>query len=327
MTTKDIPRDLNNLLFGVDPFESSNSNVVFDTNSKLHIFANEIKSKVMEVKSPEPSLESQDEFDKKTSQSLNLNNSLSKTSTNISEIENSETNRFETQSQMIEISNIPGVENEELEQEDDKLSNSDNSKTPCPPKMVSLELDPLKSLRLDGIQNIQSNLVKINNGHIKPQISIRIKAYDNQPSGVSYIYTNNPLPGWKKEIIIRVSGKTRGRAEVQYIHENRKLRNKTDLMTFVEKNPGFLSQIKLFEFKSTNCICHSFVSDGSRKRLKCQFGYCGCESFFHPECVGMGLKTNSQFNQLLKDSFICPFCTFYLEGTNMTNHHQFKNCK
>ena len=49
-----------------------------------------------------------------------------------------------------------------------------------------------------------------------------------------------------------------------------------------------------------------------RSYIECSFGHAGCNRWIHPECVGLGARSEQELTLLPR--VICPFCAHYLEG-------------
>jgi hypothetical protein len=133
-------------------------------------------------------------------------------------------------------------------------------------------------------------------------------------SGVSFIYENNPYPGWKRELILRIGGKSKGRIDIHYIlpNEEKKFRGKSELQSYLDlTNNNHQWDVEKFDFKTVFCVCQT-SEDPYRNFMECSFGKCGCNSWIHPECVGFGTRRERELKGLPK--LICPFCSTYLKG-------------
>lgn len=131
-----------------------------------------------------------------------------------------------------------------------------------------------------------------------------------------FCYPDNPITGWKREIIVRMSGRTIGHTEVVYVspQQNKRIRNKNDLIAYFNKYDISMTLLPKFSFHGVSCICHS-SDNSSNIHLECSFGLCGCRQWLHPKCVCLDpLMTKVQIQEL--DAMICPFCVAYLEELN-----------
>jgi hypothetical protein len=186
-------------------------------------------------------------------------------------------------------------------------------------------------------------------------------------SSVKFDYEDFPTKGWKKEIYLRLGGKTKGKVDIHYCAPDnvRKFRSKGDLQIYMEREDMNLAYLDLFEFQSTFCVCqkpdnssnnnnnhhnphhyetgvvatnhsestvsspsphtHSTnlnlahpsimttIMDHENTFIECSYGKAGCNTWVHPQCVGLGYKTKEEIQQMKK--IICPFCVAYLEGS------------
>lgn len=150
----------------------------------------------------------------------------------------------------------------------------------------------------------------------------------NEITGVSFVYENIPLPGWRKELVLRIVGNSAGRIEVYYANPTRekRFRSRQELQTYLEAeimktnpnntNPNNVSLIihstlNNFDFKPVFCVCQC-SEDPFRNYVECSYGKIGCSKWIHPECVGLGSRSKTELDSFPK--VICPFCTIYLRG-------------
>lgn len=134
----------------------------------------------------------------------------------------------------------------------------------------------------------------------------------------SYSYEDNPLPGWSKNICVRMGGKSQGSLEVTYSppDRTRRLRSKLEVQAYAMRYNLSSSLSSRFDFRSVFCVCHTPEDDGNY--LECSFGRAGCNRWLHPECVGLGKRKEGQLRDMA--TVICPLCTVYLESIGATHY-------
>lgn len=144
-----------------------------------------------------------------------------------------------------------------------------------------------------------------------------IESFDQWPSLVvstnpSYSYEDNPLPGWTKNIGVRMGGKGQGSLEITYSppERTRRMRSKMEIQAYFTKYNLPNSLVNRFDFRSVFCVCHTPEDKGSY--LECSFGRAGCNKWLHPQCVGLGRKKEGELRDMV--TVVCPFCTVYLES-------------
>lgn len=131
---------------------------------------------------------------------------------------------------------------------------------------------------------------------------------------VGYISEDNPFRGWVRDVMIRMTGKERGYADVHYINPEctKRLRSRNDLLQYFDRHGLPLEAMSLFDFRRPYCVC--FSSEDSRSHyLACNYGLAGCGGWVHPHCVGLGFRSQEELERL--PPVICPLCAAYLEGT------------
>jgi hypothetical protein len=140
----------------------------------------------------------------------------------------------------------------------------------------------------------------------------------------AYCYENNPAPGWRREVTVRMSGKTRGKLNVHYVTPDklRRFRNRQDLHAYLQRThsaslgPNFIDR---FDFQTAFCLCHG-NEDHTRSFLECSFGLAGCNQWLHPECVGLGTRSEQELALLPK--VVCCYCAAYLDGLGQLEEYQ-----
>jgi hypothetical protein len=176
-----------------------------------------------------------------------------------------------------------------------------------------------------------------------PQLTLRFKTSSNSSSssssqqqqsqekiltGVSFLYENDPYPGWTKEILLKLTGKNKGNLIISYFNHydtTRKFTNHEEIRSFFiqesNKLPFLKDQgIEKFDFSSVFCICQK-KEDPFRNYVECSYGKCGCNTWIHPECVGLGSRSEKELKDFHK--VICPFCSIYLMGIDpLIAHNQ-----
>jgi hypothetical protein len=167
-----------------------------------------------------------------------------------------------------------------------------------------------------GFSALKAFLKELRNTyHAIPKLILRNKPSSGSAkvlTGVSFIYDDNPYPEWKRELILRLSGKSRGRTDIHYHHDHRKFRGKTELQCYLDaiRNPQQW-EIERFDFKPVFCVCQK-CEDPFRNFMECSYGKCGCNAWIHPECVGFGSRNEHELKGLPR--LVCPFCSVYLKG-------------
>lgn len=171
-----------------------------------------------------------------------------------------------------------------------------------------------------GFLRIKQYLAKLESKmpELVPSVTIKClkDSNGNDTSSISNVvfkYNNNPMSGWKKEVKLRMAGKTKGKFDVSYINEKyeRRLSSKGEVLQFVEEEKLHPSIGEKFDFRSVFCVCQT-SEDPCRNFIECSYGFCGCNAWIHPECVGLGARSEEDLQKMKKA--ICPFCSYYLEG-------------
>ena len=137
----------------------------------------------------------------------------------------------------------------------------------------------------------------------------------------SYTYEDNPLPGWSKNICVRMGGKLQGSLEITYCppERTRRLRSKIEILAYLTRYNLSTYLTSRFDFRSVFCVCHTPEDSGSY--LECSFGRAGCNRWLHSHCVGLGKRKEGELRDMA--TVICPLCTVYLESIGA--HDYMKN--
>ena len=142
-----------------------------------------------------------------------------------------------------------------------------------------------------------------------------LENFDDWPSyrgaaNPSYTYEDCPLTGWKKNVSVRMGGKTQGSTEVSYTPPDglKKLKNKMELNEYLTRNNMSTNIISRFDFRGVFCVCHEPEDGGSY--LECSFGRTGCHGWLHPQCVGLGRRDEHELRKM--STVVCPLSTIYL---------------
>jgi hypothetical protein len=146
-----------------------------------------------------------------------------------------------------------------------------------------------------------------------------------------FSYLNDTLPGWRRDITLNI-GKSQGTLLSSYMPPDgsRRVKSKHDLKLYLESHETTLEELfranlqpyvlsseampRTLELKTVYCVCHQPAMKGPY--LECSYGFCGCQGWVHPECVGLGPMTEEEMEEI--ESVVCPLCTCYLEGINDT---------
>lgn len=133
-------------------------------------------------------------------------------------------------------------------------------------------------------------------------------------TNAAYCYDHNPAEGWRREVSIRMSGKSRGSIDIHYVtpDKTRRFRSRQDLQSYLTKINASSNFINAFDFRTLFCLCHD-NEDPSRSFVECSYGLAGCNKWLHPECIGLGRRTDKELELMPK--VICPYCAAYLKGT------------
>ncbi len=174
--------------------------------------------------------------------------------------------------------------------------------------------DPKVPLQIEGFEHMSKVINLVHPGDINILIyeGNRIHHDSVRPA---FSYPDTPLPGWSKELMIRMAGASKGYNEISYLppDRSRRIKNKHELIEFVSRNGITNSIVNKFDFRSCFCVCQK-PEDSSSKYLECALGYGGCQGWVHTACVGLGSLSESQIEAL--PTCICPLCALYLEGTD-----------
>jgi hypothetical protein len=133
-------------------------------------------------------------------------------------------------------------------------------------------------------------------------------------TNAAYCYDNTPAEGWRREVAIRMSGKSRGSVDIHYVtpDKRRRFRSRQELQSYLSRFAASVDFIHKFDFRAVFCLCHN-NEDTRRSYLECSYGLAGCNRWVHPECVGLGVRSEQELSLMPK--VICPCCAKYLEGT------------
>jgi hypothetical protein len=128
----------------------------------------------------------------------------------------------------------------------------------------------------------------------------------------AYSYEDTPLPGWRKNICVRMGGKTQGTLDVTYSppERSKRLRSKIELQAYLTRYNLSNTLSNRFDFRNVFCVCHANEDSGSY--LECSYGKAGCNKWLHSQCVGLGRMNEKQLREM--ETVICPLCTVYLES-------------
>jgi len=209
----------------------------------------------------------------------------------------------------IDCSELPTIEPTLCEQVPD--DHSDLNVTEDIDSDIVFSHNSINKLNVRGFHAIKELIAR--NKSILHNVELR-DPETRKTSNAAYCYDDAPFEGWRKEISVRMSGKSQGSLDIHYISKNRRrrFRSKNEIARYLSQNHLPLSDINRFEFRSVFCVCHS-AEDTSRNFLECSFGKTGCNRWMHPECVGLGFRTEHELKLLPRVT--CPFCSAYLTET------------
>lgn len=170
----------------------------------------------------------------------------------------------------------------------------------------------IKRLKMRGFYAIKELIAR--NKSVLQNVELR-DPENRKTTNAAYCYDDTPIEGWRKEISVRMSGKSQGSLDIHYIAKStkRRFRSQNEIARYLSQNNlPLIDDINRFEFRSVFCVCHS-TEDPSRSFLECSFGRTGCNRWMHPECVGLGFRTEHELKLLPRVT--CPFCSAYLTDT------------
>lgn len=129
------------------------------------------------------------------------------------------------------------------------------------------------------------------------------------------MYTNSPLPGWTREVLVRMNGQRKGSTDVVFMSpfDGKRVRSKIDMQQYLARQKlSAESYLPKFDFHSVFCVCHK-PEEAELNYLECSLGKGGCNGWLHTDCIGLGKLTKSQIEAM--PAVVCPLCVLYLEGT------------
>jgi hypothetical protein len=97
----------------------------------------------------------------------------------------------------------------------------------------------------------------------------------------------------------------------QTTEQGRRLKSRQALAEYLARSNLLAALLTRFDFHKVYCVCHT-TEDNSRPYLECSYGFAGCNQWVHPECVGLGRRSNEECSLLPR--VVCPFCSHYLRG-------------
>jgi hypothetical protein len=171
-----------------------------------------------------------------------------------------------------------------------------------------------------GYLHLQKNLneLHVSNPDLFPRLEVSLKDETSDGTGkrIKFVWDNRPVVGWRQQIRLKLVGKSRGKLEVGYssmtTNKGKKYRNIDELSTVLRESGQFHLKDK-FEFQAVYCVCQT-PEEPTRPFLECAYGQCGCNAWVHPECVGLGTRSEEELQKM--STIICPFCSFFLEGSS-----------
>jgi len=134
-------------------------------------------------------------------------------------------------------------------------------------------------------------------------------------TNAAYCFDNTPAEGWRREVAIRMSGKSKGSTDIHYVtpDKRKRFRSRQELSLYLARtNSNSMSFLNSFEFRAAFCLCHE-PEDNSRSYVECSYGLAGCNRWLHAECLGLGSRSEQEL--ALMPKVICPYCAAYLKGT------------
>ncbi len=179
-------------------------------------------------------------------------------------------------------------------------------------KPHSLECDP----EYLGLFHLKNELDKARNRYpyLIPRLEIYVQDQIDHRNPTrkraAFIRDNFPLFGWQQHIIVTLSaGKRPG---IYYTYGKKTFKTRMDLAhTLQEMNQ--LHLLDKFNFDDVYCVCQK-PEDPTRPFMECAYGHCGCNAWVHPECVGLGTRSEEELKVMT--SIVCPYCSFFLEGSS-----------
>lgn len=177
------------------------------------------------------------------------------------------------------------------------------------------EENEFSKLQIRGFINVNNFLLREypSNLYVSVGGSMIDNESHNSVNNPSYCFEDDPLPGWKKEIVVRIGGKTIGDTDVVYVppDKTKRLRNRPEVSFYLQKNNLSIGLVTRFDFRTVFCVCLT-PENGNRNYVECSFGLAGCRGWIHTDCVGLGIVNDKNVQSL--GNLVCPFCAAYLEG-------------
>ena len=157
-----------------------------------------------------------------------------------------------------------------------------------------------------------------------------------------YLYRDDPLPGWTKEVKVSLSVKNckpsnKGNVTVGYYAPGERVAISSEAeikqKLYENKLCDTKNYLKMFCLRKPYCVCHS---DHHRpmEMVDCKYGKAGCNGKFHPSCMGRLLgdygPDGIEWPQGGTMGFVCPLCTEFLKSTASSElmlQHKFLKAK
>ena len=97
--------------------------------------------------------------------------------------------------------------------------------------------DPAVPLQIEGFEHMSRCINRVHPGDINILIyeGNRVNHDSVRPA---FSFPDTPLPGWSKELMIRMAGSTKGYNEISYLppDRNKRIKNKQELNEFISRN-------------------------------------------------------------------------------------------
>lgn len=165
------------------------------------------------------------------------------------------------------------------------------------------------------LQKVLYNLRKnLDLGRQIPEVLLVESVVDRSRSltKVIFRYEDDPCKGWTKDLELKLNfaKNSKNRLIPVYYYNDIKCTNSNEAVDLIAKTNQPYSLINFFNFNNSFCICQR-PEDEERKYIACSYAKCGCNSWLHPECIGMANENEEDYDKIL-----CLFCAAYLKGSN-----------
>ena len=171
------------------------------------------------------------------------------------------------------------------------------------------------NLKIVGFEHIKKHLSNYHPGEVVVGLPVDRQDRQGLAGNPCYAYTNSPLPGWTREVLVRMNGQRKGSTDIVYLSpiDGKRVRSKIDMQQYLTRHKlSAESYLPKFDFHGVFCVCHK-PEEAELNYLECSFGKGGCNGWLHTDCIGLGKLSKFQIEAM--PAVVCPLCVLYLEGT------------